>query len=82
MSKSPPRSLTDLDADSEQAAARVREQMHEKVSVLRASLVSAMDAERAAMRDYLRPSRVWRRKAEELHTVADQTMNQRARETF
>ena len=34
------------------------------------------------MRDYLRPSRVSRRKAEELNTVAEQATSEQARQTF
>ena len=83
MPKSPPPVIADLeDAGSKLLAEIVRDQMHEKVNVLRASLASVKDAERAAMRDYVRPSRVSRRKAEELHTIADQTTSQQARETF
>lgn len=83
MSKSSPALIADLEnAGSTLLAEVVRDQMHEKVAVLRASLAAVAGTERAAMRDYLRPSRVWRRKAEELHTVADRTTSQRTRETF
>ena len=77
------------DAGSSVLAEFVRDEMHNSVEALREKLAAAMDAsakaaaaDNKAMREYLRPSRSWRLKAEELHTVADQTTSPRAKETF
>jgi hypothetical protein len=77
------------DVGSSELAEFVRDEMHDRVEALREKLVSAMDAsakaasaEHRAMKVYLTSAQAWRRKAEELHTIADQTTSPKAKETF
>jgi hypothetical protein len=79
--------LEDVGADI--LAELARDRMHDTVSALREKIVAAMDASAKAeaasnqsTRTTRRPARSWRMKAEELHTVADQTTNLKAKEAL